>query len=90
MKQQAETTYYPSFWMLYKDQKEALKAQLRGFWHSLGYKGGSINRKLKEGEEKRTIQDLKLLNEAFGICYDPKKGYFFDNTIAKNEIYGLS
>ncbi len=90
MQRQTQPNYYPTFWALYKDQNEALKAQIRTFWVNLGYRGGSINRKLKENEEKRTVQDLKLLYDAFMIGYDPKRGYFFDQFDAKFEIYGLS
>lgn len=87
MQTQTKPNYYSTLWELYKDQNDAFKARLRQFWADLGYKGGSINRKLKEGDETRTIKDLHLLNVAFDICYDPKRGYFFDQIVANNDIY---
>ncbi len=90
MNTQHKPKIYKSIIDLYKDQNDTFKASMRQFFKDLGYKGGSIDRKIKEPDDTRPVIELDSLHEVFGICREPKKGYFFEPVDANNEIYGLN
>lgn len=90
MKQQnlANGKYYSSFRELYDDQNEAKKAEIRDFYKKMGFSERTVYRRIDQ--LIKDTDDLDALYFAFGIARHPKTGYFFEEVIAENGIYGLS